>query len=31
VAPDWGVGDGERIVLTEAGRMLANEVALRLR
>lgn len=31
VPPDWGVGDGERIVLTEAGRMLANEVALRLR
>ena len=29
--PDWGVCDGERIVLTEAGRLLANEVALRLR
>ncbi len=31
VDADWGVGDGPRMVLTERGRLLANEVALRLR
>lgn len=31
VGPEWGVGEGARLVLTETGRMLANEVALRLR
>ncbi len=31
VGPEWGVGDRARLVLTERGRMLANEVALRLR
>ncbi len=31
VDAEWGVGDGPRLVLTERGRLLANEVALRLR
>ncbi len=31
VEKSWGVGEGARLVLTRAGRLLANEVAIRLR